>query len=324
MRSVGRFIAAALIVTACGASSLSADEKTDKIERVRRLIGQLDDDRFSRRAEATAALLEIGEAALPLLQQAARSKSREVRYRAQRIVYFMVTARIRKELAELGRVENDEQIDVERGMWLIARIVDPLVRQQDLDGQLDRLATRVRQRLQQKFGKDVDPKRVSPTAAVAALGQVLFIEASFSGNEKDYDNPINSSLHSVLKTRQGLPILLSHVVIAVARRLEIPIVGLGLSGRYMCMYDGSQAPDGRADNIVIDPFGAGRILSQQELSEVIPAIGPNSSLSPDGNRSALLRMLVNLANDYDAIGDGRMAAQVHEFRALLYPVEAAP
>jgi len=320
MRPILAALAMVLVGTDFCPSFLHAAEPDVGEQQIRRLIEQLDDDRFTRRADATAQLIKIGTAALPQLQRATGSRSAEVRSRARRIIYLTVTVKIRGELIKLAGVKQDKQFDIERGMWLLARIVDPQVKKKDLDRQLDALAARVRKRVAEKHGKEVQPKTLSPTEAVAALRQVIFTEAGFTGNVADYDNPINSSLQHVLKTRKGLPILLSHVVMAVGRRLEIPIVGLGLSGRYMCMYDGSRAPRGAEANIVINPFVAGEILTLQELTNVIPGFRPTSSLSADGNRSALQRMMLNLASDYDAVGNARMAAQVYDFQELFYPV----
>lgn len=44
-------------------------------------------------------------------------------------------------------------------------------------------------------------------------------EEGFTGNREEYYNPANSFLHNVLKRRMGIPISLSIVLIAIARRL---------------------------------------------------------------------------------------------------------
>ena len=48
----------------------------------------------------------------------------------------------------------------------------------------------------------------------------------------------------MIARRKGLPILLSEIAVAVARRLELPVVGLGIPGRYMIKYEGRRAPAG--------------------------------------------------------------------------------
>ncbi|MEM7268417.1 MAG: transglutaminase family protein, partial [Pseudomonadota bacterium] len=39
-------------------------------------------------------------------------------------------------------------------------------------------------------------------------------------------------IHRVLERKKGLPILLSEIAVAVAGRLDLPIVGLEIPGRY--------------------------------------------------------------------------------------------
>ena len=298
---------------------LAAAEKTQD-EEIRRLIRELDHDKFARREIASGKLLQIGDAALPLLRRAAKDGSPEVRSRARRIVAIVFNADMTKRLTELVRKKKDTEIDVDAGMWLIARILDPEVKKQSLDRQLDALAARVRK----KFGRDVNPAAVAPEKAVAAIRQVLFTELGFTGNQQDYNNPVNSSLHHVLKTRKGLPILLSHVVVSVAQRLEIPIVGLGIPGRYMCKYDGSQAPGKPTEDIIIDPFGAGRVVTVNQLKKEIPSFNPATHLKPSGHRSTLVRMLTNLANEYQQAGKQGMAQRVYEYQQILKEPETAP
>mmetsp|Transcript_29341 Transcript_29341/g.51394 ORF Transcript_29341/g.51394 Transcript_29341/m.51394 type:complete len:502 (-) Transcript_29341:51-1556(-) len=69
----------------------------------------------------------------------------------------------------------------------------------------------------------------SQTAAGASLrdridivNRVLFDEYGLTGNVTNYYDPNNSFLHAVLKARKGIPISLSIIWAALARRLAIP------------------------------------------------------------------------------------------------------
>lgn len=296
-------------------------EETSGDEQIRQLIRDLNSNTYRVRRASTAKLIELGDAALPQLEKATKNPSAEVRARARRIVHFTLFGKMRGRFIKLASAKQDKDIDLERGMWLISRVVGPRVKQEVLTRQLDDLASRVRKHLQKQHGNDVDPAKLSPAKAVAGLRHVLFTELGFNGNTDDYDNPINSSLYHVLKTRKGLPILLSHVVVAVARRLKIPIVGLAVPGRYMCKYDGTRAPGGRAADIIINPFEAGKMMTPADLAQWTGRI---NGLSPDGHRSALSRMLTNLASDYDHVGNGRMARLVREYEAVFEEPERAP
>ena len=54
-----------------------------------------------------------------------------------------------------------------------------------------------------------------------------------TGVRDDYYNPRNSFLYHVLERGVGLPISLSVVAIEVGRRLDVPIVGVGLPSHFI-------------------------------------------------------------------------------------------
>ena len=64
---------------------------------------------------------------------------------------------------------------------------------------------------------------------ISACNELLFEVLQFRGNEEDYYDPRNSCLNSVLMRRLGIPISLSVVYIEVARRLNRPVYGVGLT-----------------------------------------------------------------------------------------------
>lgn len=284
----------------------------ERLAEVRRLIAELDGPSFQQREVATRRLLELGEIAAEPLDEATLSKSAEVRTRATAILRVLRVRPLRTAFAELAR-QPDEKLNLEQGMWLIARIVDPKVRREDLTRQLDEIAARVRVRL----GPDLNPRTGDPQKVVETLRLVLFEEYKFTGNADDYNNPNNSSLAKVLETRKGLPILLSHVVVAVAERLGVPIIGLPTPGRYIVKYDASKAPAGfKLDDIYIDPFADGKILSKDELLKMFPG-GDPASIIPGTRRSVLIRMMNNLETHLFGRGQTEKAQQVVEYKLIL-------
>ena len=64
------------------------------------------------------------------------------------------------------------------------------------------------------------------------INQFLFREKGFHGNTRDYYDPDNSFIQKVLERRTGLPIALSVLWVAVARRAGLAIEGGGLPGPY--------------------------------------------------------------------------------------------
>jgi hypothetical protein len=291
----------------------SADQRIDG------LVKQLGADHFEAREEAARELREIGRPALPALRRAAGHPSLEVRWRAKALVDSMTSGVRLREFAAFAALP-DGKLDREQGMWLIARILNPEVKKQDLTRQLDQLASRVRERL----GKGVDPTTVDPRIAVAALRLAVHTDAGFTGNVADYNHPDNSSLERVLATKKGLPILLSHVAIAVARRLDMPIVGIPTGGRYIIKYDGEKAPAGFENNdIYINPFEDFKILTREDRLREFPGYDPDLMVPPDTSREALTRMLRNLLTDLETRGEREKHKEAEELFELLEAYGAA-
>lgn len=144
----------------------------------------------------------------------------------------------------------------------------------------------------QAFGERLDPEREAH-AIVEALVSFLFDELEFHGNVDAYYDPRNSYLNDVLERRTGLPITLSVVVLALARRLDLPIVGVGLPGHFLVKW--AQA----AVEIIFDPFHGGEILDargvEQRLAEIQPLVPfQRGWLNAVGSKYILMRMLQNL------------------------------
>ncbi len=312
------------LIAACPSLSRegAAQQPATQPEQIARLIRQLDADRFEDRERAARELLEIGMPAVEPLRAARAHPSAEVRWRAKSLVNWLTVGVRRRELADFA-AQPDDRLDLEHGMWLVARILNPAVKKADLTRQLDRLADRVAK----KLDKGEPAASADPEKAVAAIRQVLFVEEGFTGNTKERYHPDNSSLERVLQAKQGLPILLSHVTIAVARRLDVPLVGVPLSGTYIVKYDASLAPVGfRKDDLFIDPFERGRLLrAGDEIEQAFPGQDAASE-TPLDNRQTLERMLRNLTSSLDGRQESERLEQAEEFLQILsaYAPSAEP
>jgi hypothetical protein len=286
---------------------------------IEKLILLLDADRFEDRERASRRLAEIGLPALAALQEAQRERSSEARRRAGNLVHSLMHGPRLRELAAFAAVPDDK-LDVERGMWHIARILEPDVKFDELARQLDDLALRVRQRL-----AGIEAAKANPQQVVTAMCGVLFLEDGFVGNFNNYHDPANSSLARVLATRKGLQITLSHVCLAVARRLDVPLVGIPASLNYIVKYDGTRAPAGYSkEDIYFHPYQRGKILTREDRRREFPTHDPDKMVPPDTSRQSLTRMLRNLIT---ALSENRRTEQLkeaEEFLIFLTALEKEP
>ena len=288
---------------------LTAAEK----KQVVRWIKDLGDRRYATRQQAQTHLLRLGWPAIPYLSQAHRDPNPERRFRARQLSQEIRHRRSYREFQQLGK-QADQAINLDQAMIAIARIIDPLVDDADLNRQLDQLAREVRKQL----GPNTPPAEITPAKAVAVIQQVLFKQHGFTGAIANYDHPNNSSLAHVLKTRKGLPILLSHVIVSVGERVDLPFAGVPIPGRYMVKYDGARAPAGTPQqDILLDPFGGGKILTWEQLQKMIPGLDRETALDASTKRETIVRMLRNLEADYLETENLEAAERTASYRWLV-------
>ena len=205
-------------------------------------------------------------------------------------------------------------IDLAEAALLIAKEEYPELEVARYLSRLDAMADECRDRL----GR-------SPTAhrVITSLGDYLFKEQGFRGNTNDYYDPRNSFLNDVLDRRMGIPITLSTVYMEVARRLDLCLHGVGMPGHFLVKYVGP------GEEIVIDPFNGGAILSPIDCQHILDRVSRGKLtfephfLSAVGTRQILARMLTNLKLIYfNKQAYGKALAVVD--RLLILDPRAAP
>jgi regulator of sirC expression with transglutaminase-like and TPR domain len=140
----------------------------------------------------------------------------------------------------------------------------------------------------------------STAAEARACAALLGATHGFTGERDDYDHPDNSMLDLVLERRRGLPIVLSVVYVAVARRAGVALEGVGLAGHFVVGHFGAAPP------LLLDPFGGGEPIAAEAAD---PAL-----VRPWHAHEIALRMLNNLVGSYARRGDLRAAIHAARMR----------
>jgi regulator of sirC expression with transglutaminase-like and TPR domain len=107
---------------------------------------------------------------------------------------------------------------------------------------------------------------------LAALRRVLSEEEGFRGNHETYDDPDNSAIERVLERRLGLPISLGVIYLAVAQRLNWPLVGVDYPLHFLLRY--TDAPD----LLVIDPYHGAEEVDLERCVHLARAAFPDLPL----------------------------------------------
>ena len=188
-------------------------------------------------------------------------------------------------------LQHGEEFDLEQGAWLLAQSEYPEINVDGYRALLDSYASAIRERLRRRNGaKEV----------LGIITEFLFLELGFSGDEDDFCDPQNSYLNRVLDRRSGNPITLCLIYVLLARRLSLPITGIGLPGRFICRYQTS------SEEVYLDAFAGGTLLTKADCVQYLLNASfsvRNDYLSPVTPRRFLLRSCANLHQIY--LQDGR-------------------
>lgn len=153
--------------------------------------------------------------------------------------------------------------------------------------------------------------------AAEALGGFLGDHRGFGGAGPDYHAPHNGLLVEVLDRRHGLPIVLTVLYVAIARRVGLPAWGIAQPGHF---YLGIGDPERPA---VLDPFDGGTPVPTEELAERLRVATAGrvpftrSHLRPTSPTMVVRRILNNLTRDYTSQGAVNAALWTVELKLLL-------
>jgi regulator of sirC expression with transglutaminase-like and TPR domain len=281
---------------------MSAPENNNQISN---LIHLLDDRDEFVRSRVRDQLIEIGEDALPFLEIAARTENPTLRVMATHIIQAIFPKQLGEKFRQLALSARGSDLNLEAGIILLMEFGYPHSRPEEVTGALDQIAAKFRNRLDPKY---------SPEQAVLALTRFLFIEQGFLGNESNYLDPDNSYFNKVFERKTGIPITLSVLCLLLAKRLNLPIVGVGLPGHYIVKFASPTNP------IYFDPFHKGRILQREDCIQIINRAGfkfEEHHLSQSTHLETLVRMINNLVAAYSQTGELKKAQQLKEFIDIL-------
>ena len=185
--------------------------------------------------------------------------------------------------------QADEHIDLAKAALYIAQEEYPDLDPAEYVNSLDTMASELQERL---------PPSTYPLRIIQSINQYLYDDLGFTGNKKNYYDPRNSFLNDVIERRLGIPITLAMLYLEVARRLDFPMVGVGMPGHFLIR---PNIPD---MEIFVDAFNHGEVMFAEDCQERLTQIYQQPvTLKPEflavvSQRQVLARMLTNLKMIY--------------------------
>ena len=271
---------------------------------IRSLIKLLDDESEEIAAAVRLKLLEKGVASLPFLEEASIDAPQLLKERIRSITEELATGQVRGQLEELAGATVPD-VDLEKGVLLIARYGYP---NHDLRWCTEML---------EQFSHELDSKLDShddPIEILSIIANFFSVQKGFYGNTDDYYAPENSYINRVLETRTGLPISLCAIYLLVARRLNIPLDGIGMPGHFLLRYQVGER------EIFLDPFRGAKLLSRSDCRDFLETTGHGfreEYLATVTNRQIIERMLRNLILAYRQRGEVQRLPSLQAFLNIL-------
>ncbi len=138
--------------------------------------------------------------------------------------------------------------------------------------------------------------------------------------QQGIDDPQNADLIAVIDRRLGLPISLSIIYVAMARRLGWSAMPLNTPGHVLVRLGDV------SDVLIIDPFNDGRIVAPEQVEALLEQMTGQARFSdgmlPLSNRSALVRLLLNQATRAEQAGDPARALVLYDRMTIVAPTHA--
>ena len=203
------------------------------------------------------------------------------------------------DLIQLLKEEDTAKVRLDRVALELARIQTPDLVVEPFLNQLNALASQLGDRLRNfNDGRDF----------VETAQRYLFQDLGFRGNEEEFYDPRNSCLNQVIERRTGIPITLSVLYMEIARRLAMPVFGIGLPQHFVVEFD-----DGNYATY-IDPFNGGRAITARECFALAGSrVADPSLLRRVSKKQIVVRMLQNLHGAYHRTKDWARAVETLNF-----------
>jgi regulator of sirC expression with transglutaminase-like and TPR domain len=249
-------------------------------------------------------LLSYGHAAATWLRPHTLSSDALMRRRATEIVTYLARQTSDQKFLAFC-LRQSEDLDLEEATGLLAQTQYPDTNIEAYRALYDNWADELRGRV--TAGGEVDQ-------TLSTINRYLFHELGFSGNEQYGYEPDACYLNRVVDNRSGNPIGLCAVYLFVARRLRLPVVGIGLPGHFVCRYQSS------TKEIYIDVFRRGKFLTKGDCVRYLLQTNyglQQGHLSPVSSRRVLLRMCSTLHQTYGHLEMAEEAARVHRYVVAL-------
>lgn len=280
--------------------------RQSSINEIESLIYLLDDPDPTVQSGVKNRFKELGEHAVPLLDQFRSESVKDSEKKSiNEVLYYITIESLFEDFSELIEFGIKSRADLEDALLLLARFGNPTLRTGEYRRKLDALSAQI-------------SSKVANTPSVTEKMQIIlhfvFRELRFRGDADKYHNLDNAYLDRVIDRRKGLPIMLSMIVVFIAQRLGLPFYGVNMPIHFMLLYETHN------QQILIDPFDGGTIVTYNQCFYFLKKNGIDprpEHLQKADYREVLLRTIRNLINSYSKVNETRKMEDLHKLLHII-------
>jgi regulator of sirC expression with transglutaminase-like and TPR domain len=274
---------------------------------IKSLVSLLDDPDPYVQGAVKQRLFELGERAVPLLDEQRNAVSNEhERELINDIIRDITFGSVEEDFVDIleGGLNTLEQL--EKAVFVLSRFGNPTLRLKEYERKLDHFANTIRDKILYQ---------PSESKQMHTLLQFVFQKLDFKGGNTDYYHPQNAYLDRVIDRRRGLPISLAFIVLFLARRLDLPFHGVNMPIHFLLKFKGEK------EELLIDPFDNGKTITYNQCYYFLQQNGvdPKSAHFEEPAEAAMLaRLIGNLMRSYRRMEQDQKADNL---QALLQTLE---
>lgn len=281
-----------------------------------------------RRSEISREILALGGPALPALARSAASRKENAAALSRSLIRLLVPDEIGRQIY-MGLLREKNSYHVEDGAIQLSRLGYPNLPIERVQRDMDSLGKKAvdficaEMDIQRKDAKKAANQ--APIEVIKHLG-TFWRNEGFMGTSDFFYNERNSYIPDVLERRTGLPITMSVVYLALARRAFLSVDGVGLPGHFIVRV-AVATKDGEGYTF-LDPFNGARPVDLDDCRKRVEAAGqpfiPEEHLKATPARDILTRMCHNLLALFDHNKKALEAERVVTVISHLQPRDPIP
>lgn len=274
---------------------------------IKSLISLLEDPDPYVQGAVKHRLFELGEQAVPLLdQQKSSARDDDERALINDIIRHITFGSVEEDFIDVLETGLTNLEKLEDAVLILSRFENPTLRVSEYKRKLDYFAETIHNEV--RYQPD-------QTKQMRVLLNYVFRELNFSGGVTEYYDTDNAYLDRVIDRRRGLPLSLGFVVLFLARRLGLPFSGINMPIHFLLKFQGEK------EELLIDPFDHGKTVTYNQCHYFLKQNGvepkPNHFREVD-EPQMLARCIGNLIQSYRRAEQPQKA---EDLKGLLHTLE---